>query len=301
MPGECRSRGNHNLWGRAFRYGCLVALFPLLLRAANAEPAMWVIRGKDSTTYLVGTLHLLRRQAEWTSDKLTKAVHESTDLWLEVGDIDNQAGIVPLLQKYGYDPGKPLSSHLTTEQREKLKKVEQDYNVPAAFMEPMRPWLAALMLAMLPLQKAGFDPNAGVDHLLQQQASNEGDKVRGFETQEEQVRFLADLTEADQIAFLNDTLDDVSEGIALFEKLATAWLKGDSKTINQYLVDEVKAKAPSMYQKLLVDRNVRWADRIAELHRTPGVRLVAVGAGHLVGPDSVQVQLEKKGIKAEPY
>lgn len=262
---------------------------------------MWVIRSKDSTTYLVGTLHLLRRQAEWKTDKLSKAVKESTELWLEVGDLDNQAGIIPLLQKYGYDREKPLSSRLTSEQQEKLKKVEQKYEIPHDYIEPMRPWLVAIFLAVLPLQKAGFEPNAGVDHLLKQEASKEGDKVNGFETQEQQVRFLADLPEADQIAFLNETLDDVSEGVALFDKLAAAWLSGDSKTLSDIFVEEVKAKAPSIYQKLVVDRNVRWADRIAELQRNPGVRLIAVGAGHLVGPDSLQMQLEKKGIKAEAY
>lgn len=182
--------------GRVFSCACLAALLPTLIGVAKADPAMWIIRGNDSTTYLVGTIHLLRRQAEWKNDKLSKAVQDSTDLWLEVGDPDNQAGIIPLLQKYGYDREKPLSSHLNTEQQEKLRKVEEKYNVPPAMLEPMRPWLAALMLAVLPLQKAGFEPNAGVDHLLKQQASKEGDKVRGFETQEEQVRFLAELPEA---------------------------------------------------------------------------------------------------------
>jgi uncharacterized protein YbaP (TraB family) len=89
--------------------------------------------------------------------------------------------------------------------------------------------------------------------------------------------------------------------MALFDKLATAWLQGDTRTINDVFVDEVKAKAPSIYQKLIVDRNVRWADRIAELQGTPGIRFVAVGAGHLVGADSVQAQLAKKGIRADPY
>jgi uncharacterized protein YbaP (TraB family) len=32
-----------------------------------------------------------------------------------------------------------------------------------------------------------------------------------------------------------------------------------------------------------------------------GVQLIAVGAAHLVGPDSVQAQLAKRGIKAERY
>lgn len=262
---------------------------------------MWVIQAKDSTTYLIGTLHLLKRQAEWKTDKVNKAVSDSTELWLEIADPENQAGIMELLQKYGYDREKPLSTRLTVEQKQKLDTVETEYSVPAAILEPMRPWVAAVMLTVFPLQKAGYDVNAGVEHSLKEQAAKEGDKVLGFETQEQQVRFLADLPEADQIAFLNDTLDDVKRGIPLLDKLAAAWLEGDTRTIDEFFVEEMKTKSPSIYQKLIVERNAKFAERIAELQKKPGVRLVALGAAHLVGPDSVQVQLAKKGIKTEPY
>jgi uncharacterized protein len=284
------------------RLGWLILLlFLFLANVVHADPAMWVIRDHNSTTYLVGTLHLLKHQTDWKSDKLTKAVAESKELWLEIADPENQAGIIPLLQKYGYDREKPLSTRLNAEQKHKLEEVEQKYNVPDATIEPLRPWLAGVILAVIPLQKAGFDANAGVDHLVREQAVREGDQINGFETQEQQVRFLAELPEPDQIAFLADTLDDVSQGIELLDKLAAAWIQGDTKTINDYFVQELKTKAPSIYQKLIVDRNRCWADQIAEMQRAPGVRLIAVGAGHLVGPDSVQAQLAKKGIKAEPY
>jgi len=208
---------------------------------------------------------------------------------------------LPLLQKYGYDKAKPLSSRLNPEQKNKLKDILGEYKLAPEALEPMRPWLAALLLAVLPLQKAGYDASAGIDHLLKEQAIKEHDKIEGFETQEQQVQFLAELPEADQLAFFNDTLDDVRQGIGLFDKLAAAWIAGDTKTIGDVFVDEIKAKAPSIYKKLLVNRNIKWADNIAELVKKPGVRLVAVGAGHLVGPDSLQVQLEKKGIKIETY
>ncbi len=62
------------------------ALFLAVALPAKAEPAMWVIRDKDSTIYLIGTLHLLRHEMEWNAAKVKKAVTESTELWLEVAD-----------------------------------------------------------------------------------------------------------------------------------------------------------------------------------------------------------------------
>ena len=293
---------NHAI--RYFRFRrsiCLIAIIPPLTITALAEPAMWVVRDQDSTIYLVGTVHLLRHEAEWRSAKLEKALIQSSELWLELADPDNQAAAMPLIQQYGIDKEKPLSQKLSAVQNEKLARLSANYNIPRTNLEPIRPWLVGLTFTVLPLQKAGYDPKAGVDWILKEQAEKKGEKIVGFETLEEQVRFLAELSESDQIAFLDDTLDDVAKGIALFDKLATAWMNGDSTTIGDLLVKEMKEKAPSVYQKLVVQRNVRWADKIDTLLHGSGVQLIAVGAAHLVGPDSVQVQLANRGIKAEPY
>jgi hypothetical protein len=275
---------------------------PIVLAvAARAEPAMWVIRDKDSTIYLIGTIHLLRHDTEWDASKVKKAVTESGELWLEVADIDDQASVVPLIAQYGMDLENTLSSKLNATQKEKLAKVAATYGVPLASVEPMKPWMAALMFAVLPLQKAGYDPNAGIDRFLKAQAEKEGDKIHGFETAEEQVRFFAELPESEQIAFLEETLGDAEKGMAQLEKLASAWINGDNETIGQMLVNEFKKEAPAVYEKFLVQRNIAWSEKIAGILKGAGVQQIAVGAAHLAGPDSLQVQLAKRGIKVERY
>jgi len=262
---------------------------------------MWVVRDADSTIYFIGTAHLLRHGMEWKSPKIDKALADSSELWLEVPDPENEAALLPLIQRYGMDNKKPLSQKLSAVQNEKLARAATEYSISRENLEPMQPWLVGMMFSALPLQKAGYDPHAGVDLILQGEAKNKGEKILGFETMEEQVRFLAELPESDQIAFLDNTLDDVAEGIAKVEKLASAWVNGDNTAIADLLVTEVKTKTPVLYQKLIVDRNARWAEKIETILRSSGVQLIAVGAAHLVGPDSVQTQLAKRGIKVEPY
>jgi uncharacterized protein YbaP (TraB family) len=289
-------------WIRTSLYLLGAFAAPILFTpVAKAEPAMWVIRTSDSTIYLIGTMHLLKHGAEWNSTKVRKAVTDSTELWLEVADIDNQASIAPIVTQYGLDMEHPLSSKLTATQKQKLDTVAATYGFPTAMLEPMRPWIAAVTFTMLPLQKAGYDPDAGIDRALRAQAATEGDKILGFETAEEQIRFLADLPEADQIAFLDETLTDAEKGMDQLEKMAKAWMDGDSDTLSNIMVNEVKKASPALYQKLLVQRNVAWSNQIVKMLKTPGVRQIAVGAAHLVGPDSVQVQLAKRGIKVDRY
>ncbi len=291
---------SHWRCARRWLLGALTA--PIILAvAARAEPAMWVIRDKDSTIYLIGTMHLLRHETEWDASKVKKTVSESSELWLEVADIDDQASVAPIIAQYGIDREKTLSSKLNARQQEKLAKLAATYGVPLASLEPMKPWMAALMFAVLPLQKAGYDPNAGIDRLLKAQAEKEGDKIYGFETAEEQVRFFAELPEAEQIAFLEETLGDAEKGMAQLEKLAKAWIDGDNETIGNILVNEFKKEAPAVYEKFLVQRNIAWSEKIAEILKGSGVQQIAVGAAHLAGPDSLQVQLAKRGIKVERY
>src|SRR5439155_13979407 len=127
--------------GRGARLWLLGAVAaPIVLAvAARAEPAMWVIRDKDSTIYLIGTVHLLRHETEWDSAKVKKAVTESSELWLEVADIDDDASISPLVAQYGIDLENPLSSKLTATQKETFAKVAATYGVPLESLEPIKP------------------------------------------------------------------------------------------------------------------------------------------------------------------
>lgn len=276
-----------------------LALFLAGLAAAGsvqAAPALWAASDGDSTVYLFGTAHAVRSGAQWRTPELDRALASSTALWLEMQTSDDKSATMAIVQKLGLDPGTPLSARLSPALQAKLDKVLVQYGLPAAQVAPMKPWLAGMTLAMLPLARAGLDPKAGADLALRESAKAQGDRIDGFDTPDRQVRYLADLSEADQVAFLENVLDRAAGGTEIPVKIADAWEKGDLAAIDAILNSELKAKAPALYQRLLVERNARYADRIAELLAGSEDQLVAVGVGHLVGSDSVQKMMEVKGI-----
>ena len=67
----------------------LLAAVALALPAA-ADPAMWVVRDKDSTIYVLGTVHILKPETVWRSPAIEKALAGSSELWIEV-DTDDAA------------------------------------------------------------------------------------------------------------------------------------------------------------------------------------------------------------------
>ena len=77
-----------------------------------------------------------------------------------------------------------------------------------------------------------------------------------------------------------------------------AWEAGDVRALAASLEPGV-GEAPKLHRTLVVERNVRWAGWIARRMRVPGRVLVAVGAGHLVGRDSVVAMLGARGVRVE--
>ena len=264
--------------------------------SARGEPAMWVVKDNDSTIYLIGTAHILRPETVWNAPKITRAVEESTELWLEIADDGTQAALA-LVPKYGFDANGSLTKRLKPKQKARLAKLAARYGLPLAAVDKMKPWMAAFALTALPLQNAGYDANAGVEEVLRKQAKAEGDKIAGLETVEEQFQLLDGIPERDQLLLLDETLGDLEEGLGLFEKMTKAWSDGDTEALAKLTIDDMK-KARSVYDRLVVQRNIRWSEKIVEMLKGSGVQTIAVGAGHLVGPDSVQAQLRKRGIEA---
>lgn len=280
--------------GLAFALGIAVAA------PAAAEPALWSVSDADSMIYLFGTAHAVRKDAGWKTPKIDAAMKASTALWLEIGEdlVAGQAGMAAIVRTYGIDTARPLSQKIGPEQVRRLTAALKPYGMTMAQLEPMRPWLAAVTLGTLPFAKAGLDPAAGADRALRTVGVAERDSIHGFETPEQQIRFLADFSEAEQIAFLDSALKDVEDGPQQIAELSAAWEKGDVTALSRIVVDDMRRETPLLYDKLIVSRNVAWAKEIRMLLAGKGTAFVAVGVGHLVGPDSVQAQLAKAGIMA---
>lgn len=282
------------------KFACVAGAVALLAAAspARAEPPMWVIKDADTTIYLFGTVHVLTPKIQWNTPSVQAAVKDSEELWLEVTDADNMAVVGPLIQKLGLDFARPLSKKLTPDQLARITQVAGKYGFPAAQLEPMQPWLAAMTLTMVPLQKAGFDPKLGVDAKIREAATKEGDALKSFENVEQQLNFFATMKEADQVAMLMQIVEDADQGAAAIERAATAWSSGDLSAMENELILDLKRKAPQVYDLMLSRRNIDWAGQIEGILKGAGTHFIAVGAGHLVGPDSVQAQLKARGIDA---
>ena len=80
--------------------------------------------------------------------------------------------------------------------------------------------------------------------------------------------------------------------------MQAAWKRGD-QSVFVHMLDQLKQASPDTYRMMFTERNDRWADWIRARMQAPGTVFVAVGAGHLAGPDSLLVRLAQRGIPSQ--
>jgi uncharacterized protein len=122
--------------------------------------------------------------------------------------------------------------------------------------------------------------------------------VEGLETLDQQLGFFDSLSEPQQRDFLESVLDQHGDDVSDFGRMLGAWSHGNEKGIATSFDKDMK-KSDALRTVLIAHRNAHWADAIAARLAQPGTQFLAVGAGHLVGRDSVQSMLEKMGYKPE--
>ena len=151
---------------------------------------------------------------------------------------------------------------------------------------------------------AGYNPKTGVDLTLLQQARATGKPVHGFETIDQEMQKLAPADDAEDMAALRSAITDSATSAQDIADLFQAWADGDEKRLTSFMVDKMKAESPSLYRRVIVERDAAWTPQIERLVRDlkaqgGGTAFVTVGVGHLVGPDSLIAMLRADGAKVK--
>jgi uncharacterized protein YbaP (TraB family) len=265
-----------------------------------AAPAMWKVADSDTTIYLFGTIHLLPKGTQWRSPAFDKAASGSDTLVVEtVIDETKPEATMAELFKLAVSPGlPPLTSRVPVDKKAALEATIAKSGIPASLLDKMETWAAAFMLLSVQFKELGLDSGSGVESTLRKQFADGGKAVGQLETNAEQLGFFDGLSEESQRKFLVAVLDDSASMKGQFEGMLRAWTQGDVKGIarsfNADLSDAAELKAA-----LLTRRNANWARWVRGRLDQPGTVMVAVGAGHLAGDESVVSFLQRQGVKVK--
>ncbi|MGY4397816.1 uncharacterized protein YbaP (TraB family) [Sphingomonas sp. UYAg733] len=263
----------------------------------DADPALWVVKDTGTTIYLFGTFHALKPNLGWFDEAVKTAFDASDQVVLELNmpdPVEIQKIMMPLATD---SSGKKLSDKIPEAKRAAYTAGMTKLGLPPAAVEQYEPWFVSIMLSQIAMQKAGYSPDDGTEAQLSKAAKASGKRLSGFETFAQQIGYFDTLPEDAQVTFLMSSIDEAEEFAPKINEMLGYWTKGEDVKLGNMMNEELK-ESRSLYDVLLKNRNIRWAKVIADRMKQPGTIFVAVGAGHLAGPDSVQHQLLKYGLKA---
>lgn len=262
----------------------------------DVDPALWVVKDEDTTVYLFGSVHILKPGLGWFDDGVKAAFDSSDQLVLEL--VEPPAGEAQaLFGKLAMDQqGKTLRSKMNDADRAVYEAAMGKLGIPAPAFDPFDPWAAAVTLSLVAMQKSGFDPNSGVEKQLTAAAKVSNKPIAGLETMEFQLGVFDTLPEAEQIAFLVEAAKMIDDTSGMMDKMVDMWTSAETESLGQLMNEGLTSR--TLYDALLTKRNANWAKWISARMAKPGVTFMAVGAGHLAGPTSVQNLLPAYGLSA---
>ena len=264
--------------------------------SAPVRPAMWKVADADTTIYLFGTIHALPKGIDWFDGPVAAAFANSQELVTEIVEPDAAQMQKVVLATSLLPAGKVLRDMLGPKQRADFEAALMANGLPAAALDRMKPWYAAVLLSALPILHGGFDPANGVDQALGERGKSLGRSHLALETAEYQLGLFDSLPQDVQLRYLNEVVETLPQARDILASMVEAWKRGDAATLARLMNEE--EDDPVLEERLLTNRNKAWAEWIGKRLDRPGTVFLAVGAGHLAGGGSVQDQLASKGIAA---
>ncbi|MBI3493671.1 MAG: TraB/GumN family protein [Acidobacteria bacterium] len=281
--------------------GVIAAAIALLapLHAAGRAFA-WKASSRGGVVYLVGSVHMLSSNMYPLNASL-EAAYKDSDLLVEevdLGDMMDPSSQMQLLMRGMLSSSQPLDKVVSASTYALLAQHAASSGLPIEPLKLLKPWMVALMVEAMEWQKAGLDPELGLDKHFYDEARNDSKGVQGLETADDQLSLFDAMTMDQQDHMLAQTLKDIDAEKAAMSKMMDAWRTGDVPAVERVVLSGLR-QDPALYQRLLVGRNKNWMPKIEALFARRGHALVVVGAAHLVGPDGLVAMLKAKGYAVE--
>jgi uncharacterized protein YbaP (TraB family) len=261
-----------------------------------ARPALWAVADADTTIYLFGTIHLLPDNVQWRTAQFDHAVAGSQQLILEtILDEKNPTKLMSALTGMAYSKGlPPIADRVPPAKRAALEAALAKTGIPRTYFDQMETWAAAFMLLGNQFREMGLKGGQGVETILRDSFTSAGKPVGELETNIQQLGFFDTLPEDAQRALLEGSIEQPAAMSKEFDQMLAAWSRGDVEAIAETFDKELEA-SPPLKDAVLRRRNANWSKWIEQRMGQPGAVMIAVGAGHLAGKESVIAMLQKDG------
>ena len=273
-------------------------------REPGATPTLWSAQPPHAPhplLYLLGSVHVGDPRMRELGGAVERAWKSADELVVEadVTKVD-LTEVQLMMQRFGgIAAPERLQDRIQPETWQLLQTYLAQHNLPPDTFDSVAPWLVATSVAVLQYRELGFHEELGVDRMFTERAAKEHVPIVELETPEEQFALFANLSRELQDLMLRDTLLRARESPDEASQLMEAWARGDDAALEEIALAPLE-RAPEFqpfYDRVLFERNERMAERLAELSLDGRVRLVVIGAGHMLGPRGIPALLRARDFE----
>lgn len=260
---------------------------------------IWEAKKGEDTVYLVGTMHPAPPDINFFNDKVNDIIEKTDTLAVELDLTDSTIlKEVENYQKENFFLKKgELKDSLSSQEFEKLESILKDYGVKYENIKSASTDGLLVTINGLPYNMAGFTGEA-FDIQLSKKYKELNKKVISLEAVKDQLDIHNTNNDTNVFKeFINkyDKKTMIDDSIDITEKLFKGYEVGDKEVAEKY-VDKQKENK-ELYDKLIVNRNVKMVEKIDKMVEEKNKFVVAVGYLHFFGEESIIKLLEEKGYE----
>lgn len=270
------------------------------------QPAMFMVKDGDSTAYIFGSAHKVKRGVAWRTELFDTALARADEVWLEA---TREAMSNPILgvkvMRAGYNMRDSLSKILSNEEYSALEDAAYGAGVDMSELNHLRPWAASMALQGYAYQSSidsGKQKKLTLHSGVEEIASGivVGKPLKSIENVEKHMMLFANLSPQEEKELLMYTVNEINKPVnEEFKARMKLWAAGDLDALHEATNVPMREKTPGLYNLMMTQRNQEMADVISAEMDKAGEDFFIVGAAHLAGPESVVALLEEKGYAVE--
>lgn len=274
-----------------FLIGLFAAQSSLL---AQEKSLLWKVSMKGQPdSYLFGTIHAICQSDYLEMELLDQALERSQQLILEV-DMNNPQAVANMQSKMILQ-GDTTLRHWIPNDDDYFFIAEACARYGIAIEEFMR-FKPMMLISILSMKSFQCENLASYENNLTQMAQKVDKPVLGLESASYQLNLFDALSSEDIVRMIKATLEEIK---VAEQTSAMTQLYRNQDIQGLYEMVAQSAEMKNHQDLFLTKRNQNWAKALPELMNQTS-SLIAVGAGHLGGPQGLIALLKSKGYQVVP-
>ena len=278
-------------------------LFTLLFSVSSqAESSIWQVSNGTNTVYLGGTFHMLK-PSDYPLPKEFEQVYKKVN-WLvfetDIAQIESPDFQKKFIKAMRLPSGKILADQISPLAYSSLIRYAAKNDIDTGRLQHFRPQMIGILISVQELKKFGLTAQ-GVDSFMADKARSDGKMVTKLESIDEQIHYIATMSEGNESELILQTLEDLKSLDRDLTIMRNAWRTGNSQDLFETGIKPMMEDYPQVYRSLLVERNNNWLPKIERLIKQPEEKFILVGALHLIGEYGLLEQLKSRGYQVQQY